>query len=43
MAYVCKKCGKKIKEVKNFVRCEYCGGKVLVKERSSVVREISTD
>ncbi|MGB9732850.1 MAG: DNA-directed RNA polymerase subunit P [Candidatus Micrarchaeia archaeon] len=43
MAYVCLNCGKKIKDISNFVRCPYCGYRVVVKERSSLAREVSTD
>jgi DNA-directed RNA polymerase subunit RPC12/RpoP len=44
MAYVCLNCGKKAKSIeKSFIRCQYCGYRVLAKERSSLAREISTD
>ncbi|MFP3278764.1 MAG: DNA-directed RNA polymerase subunit P [Candidatus Micrarchaeota archaeon] len=43
MAYVCLQCGRQIKDIKNFVRCPYCGYRVVAKERSSIAREISTD
>ncbi len=44
MAYVCLHCGKKIKELEhNFIRCRFCGYRVLAKERSSLAREVSSD
>ncbi|MGC8662525.1 MAG: DNA-directed RNA polymerase subunit P [Candidatus Micrarchaeia archaeon] len=43
MAYVCLQCGKQIKEVTNFIRCPYCGYRVVVKERAPIAREVSTD
>jgi DNA-directed RNA polymerase subunit RPC12/RpoP len=37
-------CGKKVKELEtNFIRCQYCGYRVLAKERSSLTREVSTN
>ncbi len=43
MAYYCLHCGKKIKQLETkFIRCQYCGYRVLAKERSSLAREIST-
>lgn len=42
--YVCMKCRKKItKLATKFVRCPYCGCRVLYKERAPVAKEISTD
>ena len=43
MPYVCAHCGNKIKAMDNFVRCNYCGHRVLVKARPSIAREVSTD
>ncbi len=43
MAYVCSHCGKKIKQLDQFVRCSYCGSRVLVKGRPSLSVEASTD
>ncbi len=43
MPYVCIHCGKKIKQMGNFVRCEYCGSRVMVKSRPNLSREASTD
>ncbi len=43
MAYVCTHCGKKIKQIENFVRCPYCGSRVLVKSRPNIPRDVSTD
>jgi DNA-directed RNA polymerase subunit RPC12/RpoP len=43
MAYICIKCGKKMKQIDNFVRCQYCGGRILIKERPNMPKEISTD
>ncbi|MEM0201088.1 MAG: hypothetical protein QXD23_01660 [Candidatus Micrarchaeaceae archaeon] len=44
MAYVCMHCGKELKTLeKNTIRCSYCGYRVLVKKRSSLTKEVSTD
>ncbi|MDE1865256.1 MAG: zinc-ribbon domain-containing protein [Candidatus Micrarchaeota archaeon] len=43
MPYVCAHCGNKIKQVDSFVRCNYCGHRVLVKSRPGIAREVSTD
>ncbi|MDE1855945.1 MAG: DNA-directed RNA polymerase subunit P [Candidatus Micrarchaeota archaeon] len=44
MGYVCLHCGKKVKTIgPNFIRCPYCGYRVLAKERSALAREVSTD
>ena len=43
MAYVCTRCGKKMKQIENFVRCQYCGSRILVKSRPNMAREASTD
>ncbi len=43
MVYVCAHCGKSIKQLDQFVRCSYCGSRVLVKKRPNLAREISTD
>ncbi len=43
MAYVCLHCGKEIKNLEKFIRCPYCGYRVLSKKRSSLAKEISTD
>jgi DNA-directed RNA polymerase subunit RPC12/RpoP len=43
MAYVCAHCGKKIKQLDQFVRCSYCGSRVLVKGRPNLAREVPTD
>lgn len=43
MAYVCAYCGKKIKQLDNFVRCTYCGYRILIKGRPNLSREITTD
>ncbi|MGI0134613.1 MAG: DNA-directed RNA polymerase subunit P [Candidatus Micrarchaeaceae archaeon] len=43
MAYVCAYCGKKIKTLDNFVRCTYCGYRILIKGRPNLAREITTD
>ncbi len=43
MTYTCIHCGKEIKNLeKNFVRCPYCGYRVLSKKRSSLARESSS-
>ncbi|MGC8478524.1 MAG: DNA-directed RNA polymerase subunit P [Candidatus Micrarchaeia archaeon] len=43
MAYVCAKCGKQIKSLSEGMMCLYCGGRIILKERSSLAREVSTD
>lgn len=43
MAYVCAKCGKKAKQLDNNVRCSYCGGRIMVKSRPNLAREVPTD
>ena len=43
MAYICMHCGKEVKSIDKFVRCPYCGYRVLAKKRSTIVREVSTD
>ncbi len=43
MAYICSKCGKKIKAFDGFTRCTYCGNRVLIKERPNIAKEIPTD
>ncbi len=44
MAYVCIHCGKKIKKLEqNFIRCPYCGYRVLAKERSPLAKEVSSN
>ena len=43
MVYVCAKCGKKIENVDEFVRCTFCGGKILLKSRPNIAREVPTD
>lgn len=42
MEYICYNCGKRIssKEVTNRIRCVYCGGKVLFKERPEIVKKV---
>ena len=43
MGYVCARCGSKIKKLDNFVRCNHCGHRVLIKGRPGIAREVSTD
>ncbi len=43
MAYVCIKCGKKIKQLERNVRCSYCGSRILLKSRPNLSNEVSTD
>jgi DNA-directed RNA polymerase subunit RPC12/RpoP len=43
MAYKCAKCGKEIKQIENFVRCIYCGSRILLKSRPNLYKEITTD
>ena len=40
MYYVCFECGKKVEDeyTTNKIRCPYCGGKGLYKDRRSVVK-----
>jgi len=40
MGYICIKCKRKVKEG---LRCLYCGSRIIVKERPSIAKEISTD
>ncbi|MGC8538391.1 MAG: DNA-directed RNA polymerase subunit P [Candidatus Micrarchaeia archaeon] len=42
--YICLHCGKEIKQFEeNFIRCPYCGYRVLSKARSNIPREVKTD
>jgi DNA-directed RNA polymerase subunit RPC12/RpoP len=42
--YRCSKCRQSIKELDEiFVRCPYCGNRVLFKERPPVAKEVSSD
>jgi len=42
--YVCPKCGKKFQTGElEFVRCPYCGAKVLFKETPPTAKKVSTD
>jgi len=44
MGYVCLHCKREIKSLeKNFVRCSYCGYRVLTKSRSALAKEVSSD
>ncbi len=43
MGYACSRCGRKVKLIDQFIRCTYCGSRVLIKERPNIAREISTD
>ncbi|MEM3791426.1 MAG: hypothetical protein QXL16_01720 [Candidatus Micrarchaeaceae archaeon] len=44
MPYICIKCKKEISQLpKGFVRCPYCGYRVLAKKRPSIAKEVSTD
>lgn len=43
MAYVCPKCGKKIKQFDSHARCAYCGNRILIKERPNMPKEVATD
>lgn len=43
MGFVCSKCGKKVKQFEGFVRCSYCGSRVLVKDRPNIAKEVTTD
>jgi len=42
--YICQKCKKDIKELDSkFVRCPYCGWRVLYKGRVPVAKEVKTN
>lgn len=42
--YVCPKCTKKFKtDELEFIRCPYCGTKVLFKETPATAKKVSTD
>jgi len=42
--YVCPKCGKKFSDEElEFIRCSYCGAKVLFKETPPVAKKFRTD
>ncbi len=43
MPYVCLHCGKEVKSLEKFIRCPYCGYRVLAKKRSSLAKTVSTD
>ncbi len=43
MPYICANCGKAIKSLEKFVRCTYCGHRILLKSRPNLSREIPTD
>lgn len=43
MAYVCLNCGKEIEDIKYFISCVNCGSRILVKRRSNLAKEVSTD
>ena len=43
MAYVCIHCGREAKSLDKFIRCQYCGYRVLAKKRSSLAKEVPTD
>lgn len=43
MSYVCLHCGKEAKSLDKFIRCQYCGYRVLSKKRSSLTKEVSTN
>lgn len=43
MAYICSRCGKTIKAFETFIRCSYCGNRILIKQRPNIVKEVSTD
>jgi DNA-directed RNA polymerase subunit RPC12/RpoP len=42
MPYICLHCGREAKSLDKFIRCQYCGYRVLAKKRSSVSKEVST-
>ncbi|MCL5440368.1 MAG: DNA-directed RNA polymerase subunit P [Candidatus Marsarchaeota archaeon] len=43
MAYICMHCSKETKTIEGFVRCVYCGGRILLKSRPNLQKEITTD
>jgi DNA-directed RNA polymerase subunit RPC12/RpoP len=43
MPYICLHCRKEVKALeKNFIRCPYCGYRVLSKKRSTLAKEVSS-
>ena len=43
MAYKCLHCGAEIKSIDKFVRCPYCGYRIVIKERPQIAKEVKTD
>jgi DNA-directed RNA polymerase subunit RPC12/RpoP len=43
MSYKCTQCGRKIPKIEGFVRCPYCGSRILIKDRPNISKEVSTD
>jgi DNA-directed RNA polymerase subunit RPC12/RpoP len=42
--YTCWKCKKSVKDLdESFVRCPYCGCRVLFKERQPIAKEVKAD
>ena len=43
--YICGRCGKEVKNIEEgkFVRCPYCGYRIVYKTRAPLAREVSTD
>ncbi len=43
MPYICLHCAKEVKNLEKFIRCPYCGYRVLAKRRSSLAKSVPTD
>lgn len=43
MDYICDKCGKKVDEGDKYIRCRFCGSRIITKKRQNMAREVSTD
>ncbi len=44
LMYVCFDCGKNIENIDpNFVRCPFCGCRILFKKRLPIAKEVKTD
>ncbi len=41
--YICRNCGKKIKDIDKFVTCPYCGSKIIVKERPPIAKTVKAE
>lgn len=43
MVYICQNCGKELSDMNYFIACINCGGRILIKKRSNLAIEVSTD